>query len=101
MESILVLSALTAALSFLITESRIAEPLRNRTLRCAPWLAGVARCGYCAGHWIAFGLVGASRPTLAIVKIAPVDFLFAILLVAWLAGFQWAAFCWFLKMIRK
>jgi hypothetical protein len=101
MESIAVLSALTAALSFLFTEARIMEPLRNRVLRRASWLKGVVRCGYCAGHWIALGLVAASRPKLAIVAIEPIDLLLAALLVAWLAGFQWAVFCWFLKAIGK
>jgi len=101
MGSIAVLSALTAAIAFLLTEARITEPLRNRMLLGAPWLTGVFRCGYCAGHWIALGLVAASRPKLAIVAIEPIDLLLAALLVAWLAGFQWAAFCWFLKAIGK
>jgi hypothetical protein len=95
-----ILSMLTAAIAFLLSESRIAAPLRSGATRLLPSFGRLLACGYCTGHWVAFGLVAAYRPD---VLEAPgvIELLLATLLVAWLAGLQWVTFVWLLKVAGK
>ena len=80
MKDIAVLSLVSAALSFLISEARVTAPLRMRF----SGLRGLLTCGYCLGHWISLALaVGFG------VKLFG-SYILATLVMAWLSGFQWA-----------
>ncbi len=60
----------------------------------------MARCGYCLGHWAAFGLVAVYRPRLFEAWWL-LDYVLTALVIAWLAAFQWAALCWLMEKAKK
>src|SRR5262249_27899045 len=84
------LSLVTASLSFTLSVAAIGSPIRERSMRLAPWLGKLVGCGYCTGHWIALGLVLIYRPRI-FGGWEPLDLVLTALVVGWLAAFQWAA----------
>ena len=94
------LSAVTASFSFTITETKILEPFRKWIRGKNEFLSKLFSCGYCMGHWIALVLVGVFQ-----VKIFNVwwlaDYFLGIVVIAWLAGFQWAFMCILMEKAGK
>ena len=91
-EAVVFLSAVTAAISFAITEAKLTRPLREWAKARSFFWGELFGCGYCFGHWVAAVLVLAYRPRL-FVWWWPVDYLFTALVIAWLSAFQWAVLC--------
>lgn len=97
---VLYLSLVTASISFTVTETKLFEPLRNWFKKKSPLLGKLFSCGYCFGHWIAFGLVAIYQPRLFNFWFL-LDYFLTALVIAWLAGFQWALMCWLVNTAGK
>jgi hypothetical protein len=89
------ISAVTACVSFTIAESALFSGFRRLAARAHPIAGKLAACGYCVGHWVALTLVLALRLDPGWGRDLPpfMSLPLTILLVAWLAGAQWAAMC--------
>jgi len=99
-EKTLYLSFVTAAISFTVTETKLFAPLRERVKRQSPFLGELISCGYCLGHWAAFGLVAIYRPRLFNAWWL-LDYFLTALVIAWFAGVQWALMCRLMDKIGK
>ena len=96
---VLLLSLVTASISFTIAETKLFKPLRDWVHRKIPW-GEVLSCGYCLGHWVAFILVAIYRPRLFEMW-WPLDYLLTALAIAWLGGIQWGLMCLILEKAKK
>jgi uncharacterized protein DUF1360 len=54
--------SLAASVAFAMTETTALAGLRDWAKGRSAWLGKLASCGYCQGHWIAFGLLVIYRP---------------------------------------
>ncbi len=100
MEQIIYLSFVTASVSFTVTETKLFLPVRNWLKAKDSFLRELLSCGYCFGHWMAFALVAVYRPRLFESWWA-LDYFLTAIVIAWLAGFQWAVLCWLLETADK
>ena len=100
MAQVVLLSLVTASVALALSETTLFAGLREWVKARSAWLGRLACCGYCLGHWIAFGLVAVyrQRPYDAWWLL---DYVLTALVIAWLAAFQWAAFCWLMEMVGK
>ena len=80
---LILLSIVTASVSFLMIQSKLFQFFRNWVKDCP-----VFKCGFCFGHWIALALVIGFKYRLFGTHWF-LDLLFTTLVVAWLAGFQY------------
>ncbi len=94
------LSMVVASLSYTLTESTLFAGLRHRVRAASPRLGALVHCGYCAGHWIALGLVVVYRPRL-LSGWWLLDYFCSVLIVAWLAAFQWIALSFVVQRAGK
>jgi hypothetical protein len=81
---LVLLSIVTASISFLITESKLFQFFRDWVKECP-----VFKCGFCFGHWIALALVIGFKYRLFETHWLT-DVVFTTLTVAWIAGLQFA-----------
>jgi hypothetical protein len=99
MEKVIIFSFITATIAYTISEAKIFKPLRDLT-KNVPFLGDLLSCGYCVGHWIAFGLTAIYQP-----KIVEfywlLDYFLTALVIAWFAGFQWIIMCLLMKKAGK
>ena len=94
------LSLVTASVAFGLSETAVFAGPRKWANGRSTWLGTLARCGYCLGHWVAFGLVAVYRPRLFEAWWL-LDYFLTALVIAWLAAFQWAALCWLMEQVGK
>jgi len=94
------LSFVTASVAFTISETKLFAPLREQAKKMSPFWGELASCGYCLGHWVAFGLVAIYRPKLFRAWWL-LDYFLTALVIAWLAAFQWALMCWLMEKAGK
>jgi hypothetical protein len=90
----------TASVTFTLSEATVFAGARERVKDRSAWLGKMACCGYCLGHWFAFGLVAIYRPKL-FQGWWLLDYFLTALVIAWLAAFQWAALCWLMEKAGK
>jgi hypothetical protein len=88
----ILLSMVTASISFTVTETNIFLSFREWTENKNAIIGELLSCGYCLGHWIAFALVAIYRPQLFQLW-WPLDYFFTALIIAWLSAIQWAIMC--------
>ncbi|RQW06329.1 DUF1360 domain-containing protein [candidate division KSB1 bacterium] len=92
MKLVFYLSLVTASLAFMLTESKIFQPWRQWLKAHSRFFGELFSCGFCLGHWIALFLVILFKPHLF-----PTwwlfDYFLVTLMIAWVAGFQWALMC--------
>ena len=100
MDEALLLSLVTAYVAFTVSETVIFAPLRGWAKARSSWLGKLLACGFCAGFWVALGLVAIFRPRL-FVSWWLLDYLLSAMVIAWLAAFQWAALCWLMERAGK
>ena len=94
------LSLVAASVAFTVSEGTVFAGIRERLNCRSPWLGRLVSCGYCVGHWVAFGLVAIYRPRF-FQGWWLLDYLFTAFVIAWLAAFQWAALCWLMDKAGK
>jgi hypothetical protein len=92
MKTVIYLSFVTAAISFTVTETKIFKPLREWLTGKIAFLGELFSCGYCFGHWVAFGLVAVYKPCLFHAWWL-LDYFLTAIVIAWLSGIQWALMC--------
>ncbi|MBM3883023.1 MAG: DUF1360 domain-containing protein [Verrucomicrobia bacterium] len=100
MQEILLLSSVTASLSFTVSETRVFRGMRERLMARSPLLGELVSCGYCLGHWLAWALTAVYQPRLFHAW-WPLDYLLTGLVIAWLSAFQWAVLCWLMQKSGK
>jgi hypothetical protein len=100
MAEVVLLSLVTASVAFTLCETTLFAKLREWVKTRSAWVGKLACCGYCLGHWVAFGLVAIYRPRL-FQALWPLDYFLTALVIAWLAAFQWAAVCWLMEKAGK
>lgn len=100
MKRVALLSLVAASIAFTISEATVFAGMRERVRGWNPWLGKNVGCGYCLGHWVAFGLVAIYRPRLFEAWWL-LDYFLTALVIAWFAGFQWAALCWLMEKAGK
>lgn len=98
--NVFILSLAAAGISFGITETKLARPLREWMKQKNRLLGELFSCGYCFGHWVSLALVGIYRPGI-LAAWPPVDFVLTVFIVAWLAGFQWVLMCLLMQKTGK
>ena len=94
------LSIVTASVAFTLSETMVFVGLRDWLKARALWLGKLASCGYCLAHWVAFGLVAVYRPRLFEAWWL-LHYFLTVLVIAWLAAFQWGALCWLMEKAGK
>ena len=62
MDQVVILSLVTASVAFMLCETTLFAGLREWVKARSVWVGKLACCGYCLGHWVAFGLVAIYRP---------------------------------------
>jgi len=92
MKTVLLLSLVTAAVSFTVTETKLFEGLRKGAASWRQLLGDLMSCPYCFGHWVAFALTAVYQPRL-FEGWWPLDYFLTALVIAWLAAFQSALLC--------
>ncbi|MHC4066275.1 MAG: hypothetical protein ACYSUQ_04605 [Planctomycetota bacterium] len=98
-QQVLLLSLVVASVSFSVTETKLFKPLRER-FREESLLGRLLSCGYCFGHWVGIALVAIYRPRL-FDSWWLLDYFLTALVIAWLAGVQWALMCLLVKKAGK
>ncbi len=88
---VLLLSLVTASISYSVTETKLFKPLRE-CVRSESLLGRLLSCGYCFGHWVALVLVVIYRPKLFEAWWL-VDYFLTTLAMAWMGGIQWCMMC--------
>ena len=99
MKEVLLLSLVTASISFTISEAKLFKPLREWVQKKLP-LGELLSCGYCLGHWVAFALTAIYRPRLFEMW-WPLDYFLTALVIAWLSGIQWVLMCFVMEKAKK
>lgn len=100
MKEIILLSLVTASLSYTVTETKLFEPLREWVKKRKSFLGKLMSCGYCFGFWVALALVATFRPRL-FDSWWVLDYFLTALTIAWLSAFQWTFMCWFMDKASK
>ncbi|OGW36646.1 MAG: hypothetical protein A2X58_09380 [Nitrospirae bacterium GWC2_56_14] len=100
METVFYLSLVTASISFTITEMKLFLLFRQWAKERNSFLGELISCGYCFGHWVAFALVAVYRPKLFDAW-SLLDYFLTALVIAWLAGLQWAVLCLLMEKTGK
>jgi len=99
---VLLLSAITACLSYTLAESKFLLPFRARLSVLHRFLGHLACCGYCLGHWLAFLLVLLCNPPLPpLSTLPPLHYVLGSLFTAWLAALQWNLLCCLMRLAQK
>lgn len=92
--NVLLLSLACAGISTTITEMEIFKGVREWIKSKSTWLGKLFSCGYCMSHWIAFGLVIVYQPRLYYSHCTIVDYFLTVIVISWLASFQWVIMMW-------
>ena len=100
MKEVICLSFATATLSFTVADAKLFLPLREWAKGKNKFLGDLLCCGYCFGHWVAFALAAIYRPRL-FDQWWLFDYFLTVLVIAWLAAFQWIIMCWLMKLTGK
>ncbi len=100
MKDVAMLSIVTASISFTVTETKLFKPLRKWVRVKNPFFGEMVCCGYCLGHWVAFGLVAIYRPKL-FESWWLLDYFCTAIVIAWLGSFQWVVMCWLIEKVNK
>ncbi|NOY00639.1 MAG: DUF1360 domain-containing protein [Verrucomicrobia bacterium] len=96
----LLLSIVTASISFTLCEMQLFLGVRQWISRQSKFFGKLASCAYCLGHWIAFFLVAIYRPRL-FNGWWPLDYFLTALIIAWASALQWVIMCWLMDRTDK
>ncbi len=100
MGQVVLLSLVAASVAFTLSETTVFAGMREWLKNHSARLGKLMSCGYCLGHWVAFGFVAIYRPRL-FEGWWLLDYFLTALVIAWLAAFQWAALCWLMAKTGK
>lgn len=100
MKQVILLSFVTASISFTVAETTLFLSLREWAKRKNSFLGELLSCGYCFGHWVAFAVVAIYQPRLFDLWWL-LDYFLTALVIAWLSTFQWTLMCWLMEKVGK
>jgi len=100
MKDILIYSFIVASISFLISDAAIFSKLRIKTKLRSVFFGKLIHCGFCLSFWIAVPIMIIYQPRLYFL-FAPLDYFFTWIVLAWIAGVQWAIMCVLFKIAGK
>jgi len=100
-EQLILLSIVSASISFTITESFLFHSLREWMKTKNYYLGKLFSCGYCFSHWISFLLVFIYSFRILTSDIILVDYFFTALIISWLSSCQWILMCYFMDKVNK
>lgn len=100
-EQLILLSIVTASISFTITESFVFSSLREFIKTKSYYLGKLVSCGYCFSHWVALLLVLIYSFRILNSNILIFDYFFTALCLSWLGSFQWILMCYFMDKLNK
>ncbi len=100
MLELILISMVTASISFTVTESKLFESFRNFVKRKNNFLGELVSCGYCLGHWIAFGIVIMYNFNIFNNGLF-IDYFFTGLIIAWLSAIQWLLMYMLMERVGK
>jgi hypothetical protein len=101
MKQFILLSFVTASISFTVTESFLFFKLREYLKTKSYYLGKLFSCGYCFSHWISLLLVLIYSFRILNSNILILDYFFTALCISWLASFQWIIMCYFMDKLNK
>ncbi|MCI5224479.1 MAG: DUF1360 domain-containing protein [Candidatus Electrothrix sp. AR4] len=99
-EKVILLSLVTASISFTVSEAKLFKPFRAWMKAKNAFMGELVSCGYCLGHWVAMALVLIYQVNLFSAW-PPLDYFLTALVIAWLSGFQWVLMCWLMERAGK
>jgi hypothetical protein len=100
MQSAIILSFITASISFTVTETKLFKRLREWVKERNAFFGELLHCGYCFGHWVAFALTAIYQPKV-VAAWPSLDYFPTALLIAWFSGIQWVLMCWVMAKAWK
>ena len=83
-----------------MTETELFLPLREWAKGKNSLLGELFSCGYCFGHWAAFGLAAFYRPRL-FQSWWLLDYFLTAIVIAWISAFLWGLMCWQMEKLGK
>ncbi len=99
MLEVVILSFVTASISFTVSETKAFKPLREIT-KNVTFLGRLLSCGYCLAYWVSFGLAVIYKPRI-LNYFWLLDYFLTALVIAWFAGIQWVGMCWVMEKAGK
>lgn len=99
-EKLILLSMVTASISFTISESYLFSSIREYIKDRNEILGHLFSCGYCLSHWVAFILVAIYQYKI-FNGFFIIDYFLTALIISWISAFQWAALCLFMEKLNK
>ncbi len=100
MLQVILLSVVTACISFTVTETKLFAPFREWLKVKSSLVGELFACGYCLGHWVAFALVVIYKPKLFEFWWL-LDYFLTALVIAWIAAIQWILMCLLFRSAGK
>lgn len=100
MLELILISMVTASISFTVTESKLFEAVRNFIRQKSVFFGELISCGYCLGYWIAFVIV-VIYDFNVFNNILFIDYFFTGLIIAWLSAIQWLFMYLLMNMAGK
>ncbi len=89
MKLFLLLSLVSASISFTVTEMFVFKWFRDWAATYGEWPKKLTMCGYCFGHWVTMALMIVYQPRVVNCGTDWIDFCSTWLAMAWLSGAQW------------
>ena len=97
---LMLLSSVTAMISFTITETVVFEPSREWIELKSKFFGKLFKCGFCFGVWMALSVEVEFR--LQLFDTYPIlNYLMTAFVIAWWGAFQWVTMCCLLKFAGK
>ena len=97
---LILLSIVTATISFTVTEAAVFKPLRTWAKSNSKFFGKLIHCGYCFGFWVAALMEFTFKLHLFDTYLFLDQFL-TTLVIMWLSGFQWVLMCCLMKFADK
>jgi hypothetical protein len=96
--NIILLSSVSALVSFTVTETDIFLPMREWAKKKSTFFGKMLKCGYCFGFYSSLGLELIYMPNIFDYF---VGYILTWWLIAWLSGAQWAIMNYLFKIADK
>lgn len=96
---LLLLSMVTACISYTVTEAAVFRSFRS-WIEPKKFVGKLFHCGYCFGFWVAVVMESVFHVNLFNTWFY-LDCFLAVLVIAWLSGFQWITMCCLMKFAEK
>ena len=101
LDRLIILSIVTASISFTITESKLFLTLRTFLKSKNNFLGTLFSCGYCMSHWVAAILLLLYPIIIIQSDFIIIDYIITVFMISWIASFQWILLALLMKFANK